>query len=365
MEKITVKTIRDTYPVLIGDSVFNRLPSLLEKQKLNNNVFVIIDENVAAYHLSNIKSYLSKPNNRTHYFEFPSGEKHKSEYQLKKIYSTLLKKNFGRDTTLIAIGGGVTGDIAGYAAATYMRGIPFINVPTTLLAMIDAAIGGKTGINFSKKKNLIGAFYQPQFVFIDTMFLSTLPSKEFNSALGELIKYGLISDKIFFNFLSENIERIKSKNKKTIKQAIVKCVNFKAGVVSQDEFEQKGIRKILNFGHTFAHAIESNLGFRINHGEAVVAGIVSALFLSNKIGFLTNANLTKMLTLPARIHLPRIIHKINNEKVFNAMQSDKKNRNEELMFVLISEIGRLIVDVPAKKRDIYFALDKMKVFFLV
>jgi 3-dehydroquinate synthase len=292
----------------------------------------------------------------------PSGEKTKSEKELKKIYNFLLKNNFGKDTVLIAIGGGVTGDLAGYAASTFMRGIQLVHVPTTFLAIIDSSIGGKTGINFNNKKNIIGTFYQPRLVFIDIMFLSTLPSREFNSALGELIKYGLIANKDFYNFLSDNLEKVKSLNYRVINNAVEESVSIKVGVIRQDEFEQRGIRKILNLGHTFAHAIESELGFRIKHGEAVTAGIICSLFLSNKIGLLDTSKQKNLLRLPGSVRLPAIIEKINYQNVFNAMRSDKKNKDDKIMFVLISGIGNLLVDVPANKRDIFYALDKMKNF---
>jgi 3-dehydroquinate synthetase len=226
--------------------------------------------------------------------------------------------------------------------------------------MIDSSIGGKTGINFNKKKNLIGAFYQPRLVFIDIMFLSTLPAREFNSALGELIKYGFISNEDFYNFLSNNLEKVKSRNDIVIERVIKESVSIKAGVIQQDEFEQRGIRKILNLGHTFAHAIESELDFRVKHGEAVTAGIICSLFLSNKLGLLETSKQKNLLRLPASVRVPSIIKKINNQNVFDAMCSDKKNKDNKIMFVLISGIGNMLVDVPANKRDIFYALDKMK-----
>jgi len=226
--------------------------------------------------------------------------------------------------------------------------------------VIDSSIGGKTGINFNKKKNLIGAFYQPRLVFIDIMFLSTLPAREFNSALGELIKYGFISNEDFYNFLSNNLEKVKSRNDIVIERVIKESVSIKAGVIQQDEFEQRGIRKILNLGHTFAHAIESELGFRVKHGEAVTAGIICSLFLSNKLGLLETSKQKNLLRLSASVRVPSIIKKINNRNVFDAMRSDKKNKDDKKMFVLISGIGNLLVDVPANKREIFYALNKMK-----
>ncbi len=362
MRKIIINTEQASYPVIFGESNLSQVPAVLKRYKLFNNIFIVVDENVSKYHLSNIKSVFSKHGGRICYRIFPSGEKFKSDIQIKKIYSELLNNKFSRDTTLIAIGGGVTGDIAGYAAATYMRGIQLVHIPTTLLAMIDSSIGGKTAINFNKRKNIIGVFYNPKLVFIDTMFLSSLPSREFDSALGELMKYGLLSNQKFYNFLTNNIIKIKSLNKNVIKKTITESIKIKAGVVCQDEFEKKGIRKILNFGHTFAHAIESELGFRIKHGEAVAAGIICALFLSTKIGLLSSSKIKELLLLAGTIHIPKIIQKMNNQRIYDAMQSDKKNVNSKILLVVITDIGKIVVDYPASKNDILYSLDKMKDF---
>lgn len=365
MKKVNIKTQQGSYLVTIGESYLDQILKQLLNDNLLNSLFLVIDENVARHHLREIQSAFSKHRGKISYTLFPSGEKSKSYTEIKKIHERLLTYNFGRDTTLISIGGGVTGDTAGYAAATYMRGLQLVHIPTTLLSMIDSAIGGKTGINFKGRKNIIGAFYQPRLVIIDTMFLSSLPHREINSALGELLKYGLISDKEYYNFLKEKIESIKSSDIRTIQKAILESVKIKAGVVEQDEFERSALRKILNFGHTFAHAIEITLGFRIRHGEAVTAGIVCALFLSSKLGLLSSEKLQKLLYLPVKISIPRIIKKVEEEKVIEAMYADKKNREDKIMFVLISDIGKIVVDVPAENRNIVYAIKRMKDFFSV
>ena len=365
MKKVIVKTTNQSYPVLIGNSALNQLTKELSKKSLPNNLFVVIDENVFKYHFKNIRSVFQSHNGRIYFYKIPSGERYKSENQLRIIYKSLLENRFGRDTALIAFGGGVAGDIAAFAASTYMRGLPFVNVPTTLLAMIDSAIGGKTGINFGSRKNIIGTFYQPELVLIDTMFLNTLPSREFTSALGELIKYGLIANKPYYDFLSDNFEKIKSQKKNVVNYAITESVKFKAGVVSQDEFEKKGIRKILNLGHTFAHGFESELKFRLKHGEAVTAGIVCALFLSERIGLLSSNLTGKLLSLPDKIEMPAQIQNLNNNSVFEIMLSDKKVTDRELKLVLLSGIGKTIVDVPVRKKDVFFAIDEMRKFFSV
>ena len=363
MKKIKISTQNGYYPVIIGDSSIDQLLTFLVKNNMHHSLFLVIDENVAKYHLKVIQSVFSEYKGKISYTFLPSGERVKSFTELKKIHERLISYNFGRESTLIAIGGGVTGDTAGYAAATYMRGIHLVHIPTSLLAMIDSAIGGKTGINFKRRKNVIGAFYHPRLVIVDTIFLSSLPRIEFNSALGELAKYGLISTKEFFNFLSENIEKINSSGTKSTEKAIIESIKIKAGVVEQDEFERNGIRKILNLGHTFAHAIEAALGFRVKHGEAVTAGVVCALYLSNKLGVLTSKKLEKFLCLQKKISVPRIIKNVEDGKLIDAMYGDKKNREGKIMFVLISDVGKVIVDVPAEKEDIIFAINKMKEFY--
>lgn len=365
MKKVIVKTASRSYHVLIDNLCLTQLVNEISRNKLPNNLFIVVDENVFKYHSKFIRSVFQNYKGRIFYFTFPSGERYKSANQLRNIYKSLLENQFGRDTTLIAFGGGVVGDIAAFTASTYMRGLPFVNVPTTLLAMIDSAIGGKTGINFGKRKNIIGTFYQPELVFIDTMFLNTLPSREFDSALGELIKYGLISNKAYYNFLTNNFEKIKAQKKDVINYAIIESVKFKAGVVLQDEFEKKGIRKILNLGHTFAHGFESELKFKLKHGEAVTAGIICALFLSEKIRLLNSNLIDKLLLLPAKMKLPIQIQKIKNNSVYEMMLSDKKVSGGKLKFVLLSDVGKTIVDVPVQKKDVFFVINKMKKFFSV
>lgn len=275
---------------MIGHSILDRLKSVIEKNKMNKNILIICDENVMHYHGKELKHTLAGFSGKINFYTLKAGETSKSYTQLNKIYSFLLEKGYGRDSLIIGIGGGVTGDLIGYAASTYMRGIQLIHVPTTLLAAVDSAIGGKTGINFEKKKNMIGSFYQPKCVLVDISFFRTLPKKELTSGIGEIIKYGYLADKTFFDYLEKNITGIYDNDNKIINHIIKRCASIKASVVSQDE-KESGIRKILNLGHTFAHGFETDLNFKIKHGEAVIAGVVSALFLSDSLGLLKKDNL--------------------------------------------------------------------------
>ena len=359
MNKIRVKLSNSSYNIFVGKNNYLKISQEIEKLELNKNIVFIVDQNVKKYWDEYIRKPFGNYGNRIEYYYLKPGERSKSYTELNRIYSFLLENNFGRDTLIIAIGGGVTGDLAGYAASTFMRGIQLVHIPTTLLAAVDSSIGGKTGINFNSKKNMIGSFHQPGFVLIDTNFISTLPGKEITSGLGEIIKYAFLSNDDFFEYLNENIEKVYNNDEETVKKLILKSVFIKASVVSRDEHEA-GLRKILNLGHTFAHAIESDLKFRIKHGEAVVAGIVSALYLSNKIGILNKNRMSEYLSLLLKIHLPKSLKNLNNKNMVNIMQLDKKSRGGKINFVLLSELGNILVDVKADKNNIFYSIDKMK-----
>ncbi len=294
---------------------------------------------------------------KLNYYILKSGERSKSSTELHRIYSYLIEKKYNRDTLIIAVGGGVTGDLAGFAASTFMRGVQIVHVPTTLLAMVDSAIGGKTGINFNKTKNIIGAFYQPKFVLADLNFLNTLPESEIICGAGEIIKYAYLADNKFFNYVNDNLNGILQYRIEVLSKVITESVKIKAAVVMQDE-KESGIRKILNLGHTFAHAYESELNFKVKHGEAVIAGLISALYLSNRLNILSNEKLNKFIKLPLKINLSTGFNKLNKEKVYKRMFSDKKSREGKIKFVLLADAGKLIIDVDASKADIYYAVEK-------
>jgi len=361
LKKIDVKSKSFTCPVFIGSNILQSLPDLLKKHKLNKNVFIVIDENVEKIYGKELRKLISGFANRNNKFILEATERSKSFTTLKKIYTALGDDEFGRDTLLIAVGGGVTGDVAGYCAATYMRGVQLVHIPTTLLASVDSSIGGKTGVNFYNRKNLIGTFYQPQFVFIDIDFLQTLPAAELKSGAGEIIKYAFLSNKDFYNYLLQNFSKLLLLNIKILNKVISESVLIKAGVVSQDE-KDTGLRKILNFGHTFAHAFESHSGYKIKHGEAVVGGIIAALFLSHKLKFFSAEKLESYLKFLSVYKLPSAIKKVNNNSILEHMRFDKKKRGDGIKFVLLKDIGNLIIDVAVEKKEIFYALNKMKDF---
>jgi 3-dehydroquinate synthase len=361
LKKINIKSKSFTYPVFIGSNILQSLPLLLEKHKLYKNVFIVIDENVEKIYGKEIRKLVNRWASRNALFILKASERSKSLMTLKKIYTALADDEFGRDTLLLSVGGGITGDVAGCCAATYMRGVQLVHVPTTLLASVDSSIGGKTGVNFYNRKNLIGSFYQPQFVIIDTGFLQTLPAAELKSGAGEIIKYAFLSNKDFYNYILQNFNELLLLNNKVLSKVISESVLIKAGVVSQDEKETR-LRKILNFGHTFAHAFESHSGYKIKHGEAVVGGILAALFLSHKLKFFSDEKLESYLKFLSVYKLPSAIKKVNNNIILELMRLDKKKSGDRIKFVLLKDIGNLVIDAEIEKKEIFYALEKMKEF---
>ncbi|MDR3611630.1 MAG: 3-dehydroquinate synthase [Ignavibacteriaceae bacterium] len=354
MKKIKVLRGKDRYDIYIEAGSFDLLNDLIDKKELNTNILFVVDENVMKSHFEKIKSVAAKCKKKYNLYVMPSGESNKSTEKYYSILSFLAENNYGRDSLIAAIGGGVTGDIAGFAASTYMRGIQLVQIPTTLLASVDSSIGGKTGINFLNRKNIIGTFYQPDFVLSDSTFLSTLPADEFISGTGEIIKYAFLSDRAFYNKVIGSYDSIISLDNKELDKIITVCVKIKAEVVTEDEREA-GIRKILNLGHTFAHAYESYFNFGIKHGTAVAAGIISSLFLSYRKGIINQTSLDYFLKLPSRIEYP-LPDKPDMDKIINMMLSDKKNKEGGIRFVLIKDIGEILIDVEARKEEIIYAI---------
>jgi 3-dehydroquinate synthase len=355
MKKIRISTKQKEYSVVIEDSGLRYAGKLIDEMNLYKNLFIVVDENVFNLHKEYITDNLSNNSGKIFFYILKAGEESKSVSGLTGIISALNNNNFGRDTLLLAIGGGVAGDLAGFAASIYMRGIQLAHIPTTLLSAVDSAIGGKTGINFNNYKNVLGSFYQPEFVFIDTYFLSTLPAVEINSGAGELVKYAFLTNEDFYNYLFENFNKIYSFERNIINKIIYESVLFKGSVISKDEFES-GLRKILNLGHTFAHAYEGYFNYQIKHGEAVSLGIISALFLSLKKGLISEKKLNNFLKLPLKTKLHPDFSITDADPVIQLMYGDKKNRGGEIRFILLKDIGKIVTDVKVSEPDITYAL---------
>ena len=360
--KLKIKIGNQKYPIVIGNNILNKLQELLKKNSINfNQCLVVADKNVPNKLISKVLASLPKKQTTIHYFN--ASEKNKNQKSINNILSVLLSKNFNRNDCLISVGGGITGDVSGLAASLFKRGLKFVNLPTTLLSQVDSSIGGKTGINTKYGKNLIGAFYQPSLVITDINFLLSLPRREIICGYGEILKHALIADKKFFSFLDINGSQILNLKSPLIEKAIFKSCSIKKRVVEIDEKEM-GIRKILNFGHTFAHAYEATLGYskKLNHGEAVILGIKTAAKFSllNKILDIKDFNLIENHL--NKLSLPRNINKFFSAKSLNKilsfMKKDKKNNTNKINLVLLKKIGSPIYKLQFDERKIHLFLRK-------
>src|SRR5574340_314162 len=342
MLSLTVELEERSYPIHIGANLLGRpeliLPHLPQKQ-----VAVITNVTVAPLYLDLLSSGLADHGVSVLPVILPDGEAYKNSATLNQIYDALLAHRCERKTTLIALGGGVIGDLAGFAAATYLRGVPFIQVPTTLLAQVDSAVGGKTAINHPLGKNMLGAFHQPRAVISDTDTLNTLPERELAAGIAEIIKYGLIRDSEFFEWLEKNIMRLLARDPDALAYAIERSCRNKAEIVALDEREN-GVRALLNLGHTFGHAIEAGLGFgNWLHGEAVSAGMVLAAKLSQRLGLTGQHDTERIIDILAHAGLPVTAPDLGIERYLELMEHDKKVEGGKIRFVLLKRIGEAFV----------------------
>jgi len=340
-----------SYPIYIGADLL-RQPELLTRHIAARRVVVVSNETVAPLYLEKVRRGLEAFNPLD--VILPDGEQYKTLEVLNRIFDALLAARCDRKTTILALGGGVIGDMAGFAAACYQRGVPFIQVPTTLLAMVDSSVGGKTGVNHPLGKNMIGAFYQPRAVIIDTNTLNTLPDRELSAGIAEVIKYGLIRDPEFFDWLEANLDRLLQRDPETLSEAIYRSCRNKAEVVAADEHEA-GVRATLNLGHTFGHAIETGMGYgNWLHGEAVAAGMAMAADLSHRLGWLEESDVARIAKLIARARLPVAAPgKLSVQQFLDLMAVDKKVLGGKLRLVLLRRLGEAVVtdDFPAAALD--------------
>ena len=357
MKRIPIKLKNNPHEVFVGNGITKDLIKIIYAKKLHQSFFIMIDANVEKFFGTEIRKIINKYYGKKYCYSFKTSEKSKSFLELKKLYSAMIEQKFGRDTLMIAIGGGVTGDLAGFAASTFMRGVQLMHIPTTLTASVDSAIGGKTAINFNYYKNMIGTFYQPNFVLCDPIFLTTLPKSELVSGVGEVVKYAYTTNRNFYKMVENDFDAILTLDAKALNKVIVESILFKASVVEQDE-KELGLRKVLNFGHTFAHAFERELKNKIKHGEAVNLGILCALYLSHKKNLITSTQLKMYKELPLKLKLNRSLKKVNVEKIYQNMFRDKKNRNQKINFVLLRDIGEVILDVQAEKSEVLYAINE-------
>jgi len=347
MKTLSVGLAERSYPIHIGNDLLNK-PELLLPYLPRKRTVIVTNTTVAPLYLEQLTEILAKHQIQVEKIVLPDGEQYKNSDSMNKIYDALLRSRCERSTPIIALGGGVIGDMAGFAAASYLRGVPFIQIPTTLLSQVDSSVGGKTGINHPLGKNMIGAFYQPLVVLADVTTLDTLPDKELRAGMAEVIKYGLIRDLPFLEWLEANIEKLLSRDKATLQYAIARSCQNKAEVVGVDERES-GERALLNLGHTFGHAIENGMGYGVwLHGEAVATGTVMAADLSHRLGWLSLEDVARVRKLFERAGLPTVGPKLGAEKYMQLMGLDKKVADGKIRFVLLKSLGDAVMtgDVP-------------------
>ncbi len=328
-----------SYPVYTGTGIMSSIGPVASELQLPERVIIITDTNVKQLYASHVHSGLTHYGFRPDSITIPAGEESKTLEIVRDVYDQLHELRCGRDIAIIALGGGVVGDLAGFVAATYYRGVPFVQIPTTLLAQVDSAVGGKVGVNVPYGKNLIGAFYQPRFVFIDTHTLTTLPERELRSGMAEVIKYGAILDEDLFDTITVNIDSLLQPDVTIFPVIIERCCALKASVVEQDERES-GYREILNFGHTIGHALEALTGYSVfTHGEAITYGMMAEVHISVNHCGLPQDDARRLCSLLLRLSPPSIPDTLTEEQIYNAMFSDKKVRSGVVRLSLINQIG--------------------------
>ena len=361
--KISVRTKNNKYSIVIGKNLIDNFSKILVKEKIYfNKCLIVVDKNIPKKFLLKLKKNLKK--NKIFVTYFVSNEKNKNYNSVNKILSFLFKNNFSREDCLISLGGGITGDVSGFAASIFKRGIKFINIPTTLLAQVDSSIGGKTGINNLYGKNLIGSFYQPALVISDILFLKYLNKREIICGYGEILKHSLIANKKYFLFLDKFKKKIIQLKSPYIEKAIFESCSIKKLVVQKDE-KEKNIRKVLNFGHTFAHAYESAMKYskKLNHGEAVIIGIKSAVQFSYKNNFLSKRYFEKITNhindLNHKLNFRNFFKKKNIKSIVNFMKMDKKNNSSKINIIILKKIGKPLINFTFSEKKIKSFLTKI------
>jgi 3-dehydroquinate synthase len=347
---VKVRLGRRGYDIRIGRELLGQVGLWLRPKLPSDKAIIITNPTVDRLYGDILKRSLGQAGYKPALLLVPEGEEHKSLDTAAKLYAGLQAVRADRTTPILALGGGVIGDLTGFVAATYMRGLPFVVLPTTLLAQVDSSIGGKTAVDHGPLKNNIGVFHQPSLVVSDTLTLPSLPPIEVSNGLGEVIKYAVIRDRALFSLIERNLDKIRSFDNLVLEEIVVRSASIKAVVVEKDE-KDTGLRNILNFGHTIGHAIESASDFRIEHGQAVSIGMVSACIISNKMGIFKAKELARLKKLLLAAGLPVAVPRLDLARVIKAMEHDKKVRNGKMRFILPRSIGKVFIS-----EDVSFAL---------
>lgn len=342
---------------IVFETAFEKLAEKVKQIGLEGRkVCIVMDSNTSHLYGEMVRKVLEPVSAKVISFQFPAGELHKTLDVVRDIYKELIEAHFDRKDYLAALGGGVVGDITGFAAATYLRGISFIQIPTTLLSQSDSSVGGKTGVDFDGYKNMVGAFCMPKLVYMNVSTLSTMDERDYLSGMGEVVKHGLIRDKKFFDWLKINHEKICSQDNETLIEMDYHNCRIKGEVVEEDPTEQ-GIRSLLNFGHTFGHAIEKQKAGELYHGECVSIGAAAAAYISMKRGYLTKDEMQTVLDAFTSFKLPVTVTGVDKEAVLAATKSDKKMQGNQIRFILLKSLGEAVVDKTVTMDEMREALD--------
>lgn len=347
--KVNVELKEASYEILIGQGMIEPLKALIARRGFSKRALIVSDQTVGELYGNQILAAIKECGLDGDLALIEAGEHTKSLAAAELLYAKAITHGLDRNSVIIALGGGVVGDLTGFVAATYLRGVPFVQIPTSLLAQVDSSVGGKVAVNHALGKNLIGAFYQPKAVLMDLLMLDSLPKREIYTGLAEIIKYGIIDDAELFAYLDRHADEILALDRQALTRIIARSCEIKARVVSQDE-KETGLRIILNFGHTIAHAIESDTGYlRYNHGEAVAIGMRGAALLSQAMGLIAEADVLRVTAMLRKFHLPICAEECVAENLFNVLFRDKKTVNGKINWVLMESVGsvRVVKDVPA------------------
>jgi 3-dehydroquinate synthase len=349
MRKVRVDLGEKSYDIVIGYDINQEIVEFVKGAGYSKKALLVTDTHVGPLYGKQVQQLLAEAGLEATLMQIPAGESSKNLSVANDLFTRAIELGLDRKSPVFALGGGVVGDLAGFVAATYMRGVPFVQLPTSLLAQVDSSVGGKVAVNHELGKNLIGAFYQPQAVFMELNYMKTLPQREIYTGLGEIIKYGIIYDADFFAFLEANREQVLALEPEALVHMIARSCEIKAAVVSEDE-KEAGLRRILNFGHTIAHAIEKETGYvRYNHGEAVATGMVGAAYISRELGLIGEAEYNRVREMIARYNLPLQAAGVTIDAMYGDIFHDKKTVGGKVTWVLMEKIGQVICrnDVPA------------------
>ena len=342
---------------IVWEEDFSHLAEEIKKLNLScGKICIVSDDTVASLYGEQVKNALTCLNIEIDIFTFPAGEENKNLETVKSLYSYLIEHKYGRKDILIALGGGVTGDLTGYAAATYLRGIDFIQIPTTLLAQVDSSVGGKTGVDFNQYKNMVGAFHQPRLVYMNLNTLKTLPDDQCASGMGEVLKSGLIRDGKFYEWTINHMSEIQKRIYPVLVKMIKKCCEIKSAVVESDPTEQ-GERAVLNLGHTIGHAVEKQMNFKLLHGHCVALGTIAAAYISFKREYLSTEEFYEIRDMNVGFDLPIFFEGLSSKDVLAATKSDKKMINGQIKFILLKKIGQAYIDTTVTDEEMLDAIN--------